>query len=56
VTSRKLALDAWLEATEAGRADAFDLLGRRLDDARFDSMRAPRRWMMHCSATTLKRQ
>jgi len=30
----ELALDAWLEATEAGRADAFDLLGRRLDDAR----------------------
>jgi hypothetical protein len=30
----ELALDAWLEATEAGRADAFDVLGRRLDDAR----------------------
>jgi SNF2 family DNA or RNA helicase len=30
----ELALDAWLEATEAGRADAFDALGRRLDDAR----------------------
>jgi superfamily II DNA or RNA helicase len=30
----ELALDAWLEATEAGRADAFDLLARRLDDAR----------------------
>ena len=30
----ELALEAWLEATEAGRADAFDALGRRLDDAR----------------------
>ena len=30
----ELALDAWLEATEAGRAEAFDLLARRLDDAR----------------------
>jgi superfamily II DNA or RNA helicase len=30
----ELVLDAWLEATEAGRADAFDALGRRLDDAR----------------------
>jgi superfamily II DNA or RNA helicase len=30
----ELALDAWLETTEAGRADAFDLLARRLDDAR----------------------
>jgi superfamily II DNA or RNA helicase len=30
----ELALDAWLEATEAGRVDAFDLLGRRLDEAR----------------------
>ena len=30
----KLALDAWLETTEAGRTDAFDALGRRLDDAR----------------------
>ena len=29
-----LALDAWLEATEAGRAGAFDALGRQLDDAR----------------------
>ena len=29
-----LALDAWLEATETGRADAFDALGRRLDQAR----------------------
>jgi len=30
----ELALDAWLEATEAGRIDAFNALGRRLDDAR----------------------
>ena len=30
----ELALDAWLEVTEAGRADAFDQLGRQLDDAR----------------------
>jgi superfamily II DNA or RNA helicase len=30
----ELALDAWFEATEAGRADAFDVLGRRLDNAR----------------------
>jgi SNF2 family DNA or RNA helicase len=30
----ELALNAWLEATEAGRTDAFDALGRRLDDAR----------------------
>lgn len=30
----ELALDAWLEATEAGRTDAFDALARRLDDAR----------------------
>ena len=29
-----LVLDAWLEATEAGRAEAFDALGRRLDEAR----------------------
>jgi superfamily II DNA or RNA helicase len=29
-----LVLDAWLEATEAGRAEAFDAIGRRLDDAR----------------------
>jgi superfamily II DNA or RNA helicase len=29
-----LALDAWLEVTEAGRAEAFDVLARRLDDAR----------------------
>ncbi len=29
-----LALDAWLEATEAGRAEAFDVLARRLDEAR----------------------
>ncbi|MEN3377646.1 MAG: hypothetical protein V7604_3001 [Hyphomicrobiales bacterium] len=30
----ELALDAWLEATEAGRAEAFDVLARRLDEAR----------------------
>jgi superfamily II DNA or RNA helicase len=30
----ELALDAWLETTEAGRAEAFDVLARRLDDAR----------------------
>jgi superfamily II DNA or RNA helicase len=30
----ELALDAWLEVTEAGRAEAFDLLARQLDDAR----------------------
>ena len=30
----ELLLDAWLETTEAGRAEAFDLLGRRLEDAR----------------------
>ena len=30
----ELALNAWLEATEAGRTDAFDALGRRLDAAR----------------------
>jgi superfamily II DNA or RNA helicase len=30
----ELALDAWLEATEAGRANAFDVLARRLDEAR----------------------
>ncbi len=30
----ELALDAWLEVTESGRADAFDLLARQLDDAR----------------------
>ena len=29
-----LALDAWLGATEAGRAEAFEALGRRLDQAR----------------------
>jgi superfamily II DNA or RNA helicase len=29
-----LVLDAWLEATEAGRADAFALLGSRLEQAR----------------------
>ena len=29
-----LVLDAWLETTEAGRAEAFDALGRRLDAAR----------------------
>ena len=27
-------LDAWLRATAAGRAEAFDALGRRLQDAR----------------------
>ena len=30
----ELALDAWLEVTESGRAAAFDLLARQLDDAR----------------------
>ena len=30
----ELALDAWLEVTEAGRAEAFDLLARQLDEAR----------------------
>jgi hypothetical protein len=30
----ELVLDAWLEATETGRAQAFDALGRRLDEAR----------------------
>jgi len=30
----EMALDAWLEATEAGRANAFGALARRLDDAR----------------------
>jgi superfamily II DNA or RNA helicase len=29
-----LVLDAWLTATEAGRAEAFDALGRQLDQAR----------------------
>jgi hypothetical protein len=29
-----LALDAWLELTEAGRAGAFDMLARQLDEAR----------------------
>ena len=29
-----LVLDAWLETTTAWRADAFDALGRRLDEAR----------------------
>ena len=28
-----LVLDAWLETTESARADAFDALGRRLDEA-----------------------
>lgn len=28
-----LVLDAWLNATENGRAEAFDLLGRKLDEA-----------------------
>jgi superfamily II DNA or RNA helicase len=30
----ELALDAWLEVTEAGRAEAFGLLARQLDEAR----------------------
>jgi len=30
----ELVLDAWLQATEAGRAEAFDSIGRRLDEAR----------------------
>jgi SNF2 family DNA or RNA helicase len=30
---RDLVLEAWLETTEAARAQAFDALGRRLDDA-----------------------
>ena len=30
----ELVLDAWLETTEATRNEAFDALGRRLDDAR----------------------
>ena len=34
----ELMLDAWLETTEAGRGEAFDALGRRLQEAR----RAPR--------------
>ena len=29
-----LVLDAWLETTVAGRVEAFDALGRRLDEAR----------------------
>jgi SNF2 family DNA or RNA helicase len=29
-----LVLDAWLETTEAGRSEAFDGIGRRLDEAR----------------------
>jgi superfamily II DNA or RNA helicase len=29
-----LVLDAWLETTEAGRTEAFDVLGQRLDQAR----------------------
>jgi hypothetical protein len=29
-----LVLDAWLETTAVGQAEAFDALGRRLDDAR----------------------
>ena len=29
-----LVLDAWLGATEAGRAEAFDALARRLEQAR----------------------
>jgi hypothetical protein len=27
-------LDAWLQATEDGRAQAMDVLGQRLEDAR----------------------
>jgi superfamily II DNA or RNA helicase len=30
----ELVLGAWLETTEAGRTEAFDAIGRRLDDAR----------------------
>ena len=30
----ELVLDAWLETTAAGRAEAFDALGRRLEEAR----------------------
>src|SRR5580658_523404 len=30
----ELVLDAWLEASEAGRRQAFDVLGRRLEEAR----------------------
>ncbi len=30
----ELVLDAWLETTEAGRLEAFDGIGRRLDEAR----------------------
>jgi superfamily II DNA or RNA helicase len=30
----ELVLDAWLQTTEAGRTEAFDAIGRRLDDAR----------------------
>ena len=30
----ELVLDAWLETTEAGRTEAFDGIGRRLDEAR----------------------
>ena len=29
----ELVLDAWLETTEASRAEAFDALGRQLDEA-----------------------
>lgn len=29
-----LVLEAWLQATEDGRLEAFEALGRRLDDAR----------------------
>ena len=29
-----LILDAWLEATESARTQAFDSIGTRLDDAR----------------------
>ena len=30
----ELVLGAWLETTEATRTEAFDAIGRRLDDAR----------------------
>ena len=30
----ELVLGAWLKTTEAGRTEAFDAIGRRLDDAR----------------------
>ena len=45
-----LVLDAWLETTAAGRAEAFDALGRRLDEARTANTATPRRSTMLCSA------